>query len=198
MRLTVIGAGGHASVIVEIARRLNYTSFTFYDDFLTSANIAGTTDDFIEDSDGSHFFVAIGDNDQRRKTIERLKHHNLFPISLIDPTAVIASNVVIGKGSVCMPHTVVNPYSAIGSGCIINTKASVDHHCTVGDYSHLAPNTTLAGNVSIGSCTLCGVSSSFNPRTTVGDHVLIGSGSLVIKDIPDNTVAFGIPARPMN
>lgn len=198
MRLCVIGAGGHSSVIVEVARRLSYSEFTFYDDFLTSTNIAGTIDDYIQDSTRDQCFVAIGDNHQRRQTIEKLQRHHLYPISLIDPTAVIASNAVIGLGSVCMPYTVVNPHSVLGIGCIVNTKASVDHHCFIGDYCHLAPNTTLAGNVHIGSCTLCGVSSSFNPGTTVGDHVVIGSGSLVINAIPDNAVAFGIPARPRN
>ena len=48
---------------------------------------------------------------------------------------------------------------------------------------------TVGDNVYIGNCTL------IMPGVNIGNNVVIGAGAVVTKDIPDNSVAVGVPAR---
>lgn len=54
----------------------------------------------------------------------------------------------------------------------------------IGDHVFINPNVTFID----ANCTIF-------PGVTIGDNVIIGSNSVVNKDIPSNTVAFGSPAR---
>ncbi len=54
---------------------------------------------------------------------------------------------------------------------------------------------TKIGRVIIGSNVFIGAQSIILPNTKIGNKVIIGSGSVVTKDIPDNSVAVGNPAR---
>ena len=50
------------------------------------------------------------------------------------------------------------------------------------------------GQVSIGPKTFVGVGGIILPNVKIGENVIIGAGSVVTKDIPDNSVAVGNPA----
>lgn len=52
-----------------------------------------------------------------------------------------------------------------------------------------------AKSISIGNNVWIGGGAIINPGVTIGDNVVIASGAVVTKDIPDNVVAGGNPAR---
>lgn len=52
-----------------------------------------------------------------------------------------------------------------------------------------------SGAVKIGNNVFIGVHSTILKGVTIGNNVIIGAGSLVNKDIPDNCVAAGVPAK---
>ena len=54
---------------------------------------------------------------------------------------------------------------------------------------------TKVGKVSIGNNTFVGADTTIMPGVSVGNNCIIGTGSLVTKDVPDNTVYAGNPAR---
>lgn len=77
---------------------------------------------------------------------------------------------------------------------------------TVGNNSVIGYNTTILtheilvdefkyGKVTIGSHTLIGANVTILPGVTIGDHVKIGAGTVVSKDVPSNSVAFGNPIQ---
>ena len=83
----------------------------------------------------------------------------------------------------------------LGISVIVNTSASLDHETIVGDGSHIGPGATLAGCVNIGKNCFIGAGAVIGSRVNIGSNTIIGAGSLVLKDIPDNVVAYGSPAR---
>ena len=150
-KLIILGAGGHGRVVADVAVTLGYYSeILFLDDAdIVEKNIAviGKIADFVRYIDSADFFVAVGNNETRKKLFERLKSHDANVVSLVHPNAVVCRDVTLGAGCVVMAGSVVNTGSKIGNGVIINTSSSVDHDCLIGDFSHVSVGVHLAGVV---------------------------------------------------
>ena len=202
--LAVVGASGHGKVIADIAEQLGYT-VNFYDDaypnktYIEHWPIHGTCADLISLNNtnatlSNDVVVAIGNNEIRLQKIELLRKNSFNLITLIHPTAVISSYAVIAQGTVVFSGAIINAFAKVGVGCIINTAAVVEHDCIIDDFTHICPNVALAGGVSVGSKSWVGIGSQVKQLITIGDNCLIGAGSAVVKNIPDNVIAFGSPA----
>lgn len=111
--------------------------------------------------------------------------------AIIDPSAVIAQDVVVGKGTFIGKGAIVNSNVHIGSMAIINTAAVIEHDCYIGDYSHISVGAALCGNVKIGRESFIGAKSVVIQEINIGSHVVIGAGSIVLTDIQDNIKAAG-------
>jgi len=94
----------------------------------------------------------------------------------------ISYTTSIGKG-----FYFVHPFSTVINADSIGDNFSCLHCTTLGATSKGRP--TIGDNVSLGaSVTIIG-------PVKIGSNVTIGAGSVVVKDIPDNCVAAGNPAR---
>jgi acetyltransferase EpsM len=139
--------------------------------------------------------IGFGDCSARIRLAQVAKRHGFQLARAIHPSAVIAGDVVIGEGSVIAAGAVVNPGSLIGENVVINTCASIDHECRVATGAHICPGVRLAGRVSIGCAAHVGIGSIVKEGVRIGASSIIGAGSVVLRDIPDNVVAYGNPAR---
>lgn len=195
-RLVIIGASGHGKVVADIAVRCGYKNIVFLDDNpdIGSCGRYSVVGDSgkVEEIDGD-VIVAIGNPDIRRSIQEKIKEDRLTV--LIHPNAVVAEDVVIGKGTVVMAGAVINPGSMIGRGCIVNTCASVDHDCELGDYVHVAVGAHVAGSVEIGEGTWIGAGATVTNNLKIFAGCMIGAGALVIKDINKPGTYVGVPVR---
>ena len=137
--------------------------------------------EFYDDSDYDPtveglWVIGIGNNIFRKRIAEEVLKGKRF-ISTFSANSICHSSSKIGEGTQVMAGAVIQMGNNIGSHSVINTSASVDHDCTLGKYSFIGPNATLCGGVTIGECSF------------------IGAGSVVTKDIPDNSTAYGNPAK---
>ena len=193
--LSLIGFGGHAKVLLDIARLNGLSINSLYDDdiqkknlFYNSIEIKVPVDYAINDNT----IIAVGNNHIRKNIC--VKASNAKWSSIIHPSAIISKDVFIDEGTVIMAGVVIQPGSTIGRHCIINTGACIDHDCIIEDFVHVAPKAALAGGVMIGEGSLIGIGSSIVPNVKVGKWSTIGAGSAVICDIPDYCIAVGVPA----
>lgn len=194
--LAIVGASGHGKVIADIARKNDYSEIVFLDDderihecggypVIGKSSESGTID--------ADIIVGIGNADIRKQIQKSVPEEKL--VTLIHPDAVVADDVVIGKGTVVMAGAVINPGVRIGKGCIINTCASVDHDCEVGDYVHIAVGSHLCGTVSVGSGTWIGAGVTVSNNISVCPDCMIGAGAVVVKNIDEPGTYVGVPAR---
>jgi acetyltransferase-like isoleucine patch superfamily enzyme len=59
----------------------------------------------------------------------------------------------------------------------------------------MSPGVHVSGNCQIGDFCNIGTNATILPRVKLGNNVTIGAGAVVTKDIPDNCVAVGVPAK---
>jgi sugar O-acyltransferase (sialic acid O-acetyltransferase NeuD family) len=205
-RILVFGAGGHSKVVIDVALVAGFSVIGILDEKFPVGTtycgipILGRSGDLaqvVKETSVRQGVVAIGDNWIRARVVTRTLEavpDFQFPV-LIHPSAVVASGVQVGAGSVVMAGSVVNPSSSIGIHCILNTRASLDHDGSLGDYASIAPGCTVGGCVKVGSFSAIGLGANLIHQIQIGEHTVIGAGALVLGSIPDRVVAFGSPAK---
>jgi sugar O-acyltransferase (sialic acid O-acetyltransferase NeuD family) len=198
-KVAVIGAGGHAKVIIAMLRLRGYQPVAVLDDneSLWGTELLGVTiSGPIGSLDASRYnwgVIGIGNNEIRHQVARRVK---LRWLSVVHPTAWVDVSVSLGPGTVVFAGAMVQPGCIIGEHVIINTAASVDHDCVLDDFVHIAPGTHLAGNVRVGQGAFMGIGSALIPGVRVGPWTTVGAGAVVVEDLPDRIVAYGVPAVP--
>lgn len=116
-------------------------------------------------------------------------------VTIIDPNARIAPDAKIGKNTVLMANVVISCSVEIGNHCVVLPNTVVAHDSSIGDYSLIGSNVTISGSCTIGSICYVGSGTNIKDHITIGKQCLVGLGSCVIRDVPDNTVVAGNPAR---
>jgi len=200
--LVVIGAGGHAKVVVELARSCGFDVVGCLDAddtprLLVGAPVIGK-DEIASSllSDGVRFSaLGIGNNRVRERLGGELEALGFTLPALISPDAVMSPSAQVERGVIVMPGAVLNAECRIGPFGIVNTSASVDHDCRLGIAVHVAPGSRLAGSVVVGDRAMIGVGSAVAPGVSIGSDAILGAGATAIHDIPSNTIAVGTPAR---
>lgn len=143
------------------------------------------------------YFLGVGmftgNMNLRQKLIE--KYNKIIPaVNIIHPTAYISKYSVMGKGNLIEAFTRIANGVSLGDHCIINSFSAINHDQVVDDNVLIANNVSLAGK-SIGSNSIIADGATVGFKRNVGRNCIIGEGSTVTKDIPDNSIALGSPAK---
>ncbi|MCA8987891.1 MAG: acetyltransferase, partial [Planctomycetaceae bacterium] len=129
------------------------------------------------------------------KVMERAQQAGcLFPV-LSHPTSIISPSAQLGTGTVLCAGSIVGTGAVLGTGCLLNTGSSVDHDCRLAEFVHVCPGAHLAGDVKVGAESWIGIGTAVIEGRTIGARSIIGAGSVVTRDLPDDVVAYGNPAR---
>ncbi|HEV7488654.1 MAG TPA: acetyltransferase [Thermoanaerobaculia bacterium] len=207
-RIVIVCAGGQGAIVADILQRAHEAGADalpagFVDDtpellgtavlgldvLAPIAALSGIAHDAV--------IVAFGDNEGRRAITERLLAAGERLATAIHPRACIAPSASIGEGSMISAGAVISPRAIIGRGVIVNTKASIDHDTVVEDFAHVSAGATVGARCRIGAESLIALGATVISGATVGERTIVGSGAAVVADIPDDVVAFGVPARIM-
>ncbi|MDW8322181.1 MAG: acetyltransferase [Armatimonadota bacterium] len=197
--IAVIGAGGHARVVIGTLQAAGLPAAAVFDDNpstwdteILGVRVLGGVNLLVEQG-YRRAVIAIGDNAIRRKLSVQLR--GIEWITAIHPYTWVHPSVQIGEGTVVFAGAVIQPEARIGNHVIINTSATVDHECLICDFAHVAPGVHLAGRVEIGEGAFIGIGSSVIQCCKVGAWAVIGAGAAVVRDIPDGVIAVGVPAK---
>lgn len=194
--MNIIGAGGHAKVIIDILMNNNIEISGIWDDNKTLSEFLGfkILGDALslDNKDFNDSIIAIGDNKARKRIANQL---NISFGSAIHPKSWISASAELGEGAVVMSNVSVNTDVVVGKHVIINTNASIDHDCKIDDFVHISPQVGLGGSVEIGEGTHVGIGANVIQGIRIGKWATIGAGSVIIRDIPDYAVVVGNPGR---
>ncbi len=143
--------------------------------------------------------VAVGDPTGRSQVVQRLLQIQpaLHFATLIHPRAWVAQRAIVGEGSVVFANALINADVTIGTHAIINLGCSISHDSVLGDFVSFGPGVHLGGACQIETHAELGVGVIVRPRSHIGKHSTVGAGSVVVKNVPSDCIAVGVPAKPL-
>ena len=207
----LLGGGGHAAVLIESLRAsgldivravLEHDQAQWGKELLGIPVLGGDAllPGLIEQ--GADCFAVgvgtVGNVAIRRGLYEYGLSLGLEPLTVMHPTAYVSPSAKLAKGCQLLPGSIVHTRAALGENVIVNSGAIVEHDCVLGDHVHVATGAKIAGGVEVGSGTLIGIGASVRQGVRIGRESIVGAGAAVVKDVPDNVVVAGVPARVRN
>ena len=208
--MIVIGAKGFAKELLEdlVSPKYGYNEFNlfFFDDlskdlgdklfskYQILTNISEVEN--ILKNISKEFALGLGTPKYRKKLAEKFELLGGKPKTIISDLAKIGSfNNNIGLGSTIMGGTQITNNIKIGKGVLINLNCTIGHDAEIEDYVELTPSVNISGHCKIGTLTTLGTGAVVIPGVVIGRNCIIGAGSVVTKDVPDNSVVVGIPGK---
>jgi UDP-perosamine 4-acetyltransferase len=203
-KLVVIGAGGHARVLIELCQALGRFELLGVLAQSGPPSLMGlpllgdeTQMETLRRQGVAAACVAVGDNANRARIGARLLGLGFALPALVHPSAFLAPSALVGPGAVVMARAVLGTQARAEMLAILNTGAIADHDVVLGEASHAAPGSVLAGHASLGAGALLGAGAAVRPGVAVGAGAVVGAGSAVVADVAPGATVAGVPARPL-
>lgn len=205
--IVIVGARGFAKEVLEVISQLHWNNrIFFFDDvntyeekflFKTYEIITNLEELQKRMTDKTWYFtLGLGNPYSRYKLYNKFKVNGGIFLSTISPYAIVGKyGVQIQEGVNIMSNVVITSDVVIKKGALINLSCTIGHDSVIEDFVELSPNVNISGNCIIKEFTQIGTNAIILPDITIGRNCIIGAGAVVTKDIPDNSVAVGIPAR---
>lgn len=205
--IVLIGAGGHAKVVLSVALVTGRNVIGVVDPRLAcdgvvswrdipvlgdDNSVLGLNPDKVELANGVGQVVG---GSLREKIYDSFVSHGFRFATLVHPSAWVAGDVTLEYGVQIMAGVVLQPDVTVGFNSVINTGARVDHDCRIGSNVHVAPGAILCGNVDVGSGAFVGAGSVLIQGTAVGSGAVVGAGVTLTRDLARHKILLGAPSR---
>lgn len=195
MSLWIVGAGGLGREVADAGIAAGRSIEGFVDE-QAEGPVAGLPV-VATPPPGAALVVAIGDAATRRDVVDRLLPDDDAGPTIVHPTAVIASRVLLGAGSIVLAGAVISVDAAIGAHAQVHYGATVGHDTRLGRCATVLPGANLAGAVTVGAGVLVGSNAVVLQGLDLGDGCTVGAGAVVTRDVPPGITVVGTPARPL-
>lgn len=198
-KLLILGFGGHARSIADVALSTGIEQLLFIDkNAKDGENFLGfpvlrTFESPL--ADGWKVLPALGDNKQRKALIETAESRGWALATLIAPTATIGKGSMVSPGCFIAHQAHIGPMARIGVGSIINTGAIVEHEAIIGDYAHISIGSSIAGRSMVGDFCSTYAGSVIIDSLKICNDVVVAAGAVVVRDIIEPGVYMGVPAK---
>ncbi|WP_082224348.1 acetyltransferase [Pseudomonas trivialis] len=206
-QLVMLGAGGHAKVLLSLANASGLHVIGVCDPELHRLGVfewRGIAvlggDEALDQLDRTRVGLINGIGQVVGSNLRQILYESAvskgfqFP-PLVHPAAFVDESAVLGQGVQIMAGAVIQPDVTLGCNTIINTGASVDHDCNVAAHVHIAPGATLCGNVQIDSGAFVGAGATVIQGLALGEYAVVGAGTVMVRDLPADSILLGPTAR---
>jgi len=198
----ILGAGGQARQVLSISHCLRPPLHIrgFIDinvsesKFINGIPVIDETKISALDKKNTVMINGMGRPD-RKKAIENVLKKGFRFERIIHPAASVGEFVNIGDGTIIQAGVGIMTNVELGNFLLIDLNATIGHDVIIGDYTTISTGVNIAGGASVGKGSWIGSGSVILENVSIGNNTLIGAGSVVTRDVDDNKLAYGIPAK---
>ncbi len=203
-----MGSGGHAKEVLDVLLNNNYRKpIAFYNDVTPLNEISELFKKYTiiqnkealtnwYNTQSTAFVLGIGGVTTRMKMRELALNSGGTESHLIaHNNSISETDVQFGAGLNAMQFVFVSSSVTIGKAALLNTRCNIHHDVTMGDFCEIGPGAILLGKVKVGNNVFIGAGAVILPGITIGNHCTIGAGAVVTKDVLDNLIVKGNPAK---
>lgn len=210
-KVAILGGKGNAALVaaaIEHARRMNATDLEvagFLNDreepgtMIDLFPVIGKTSDAPRLLDEGYWFIntilRIDGNRERIAMFESLGIPDDRLVTFVHPMAYVAPSVQLGAGCIVMPNVSMSPGTKLGKGCLMMVGSMMGHDNIVGDFCHIAAQAAVGSYLTIGKGVHIGLNATVKENLTIGDFATLGAGAVLTKNIGDNEIWAGNPAK---
>jgi sugar O-acyltransferase (sialic acid O-acetyltransferase NeuD family) len=205
-KIAIIGAGGFGREVKWLIDSINlqkkqWDFIGYYDDDLSERKnieqklLLGGIGELNKVDESLAVVIANGNPKTKRKIVEQINNSNLYFPSLVHPNCLIGNNVAIGQGTVICANNILTCDIMIEDFVTLNLACTVGHDTIIKSYCSIMPTVNVSGEVFMEECVYVGTGAKIINQINIGSHSIIGAGAVVIKDVPQNSTAVGVPAK---
>ena len=209
-KLVIFGAGGFGKEVawqITSSARLNeqYEIIGYLDnnEALLSHEINGYPvlgdENWLKtNQDELNIIIAVGSVKKRKKIYGTISGYKNIKFPTIIADGVLHSDTVtFGRGCFICFYNVLTCNITIGDFVILSLDCTVGHDAKIDNFVTVYPSVTISGNTHLKEGVEIGTCSAIIQGKTVGENTIIGAGAVVVKDLPSDCTAVGIPAKPI-
>lgn len=143
------------------------------------------------------FIVAVGEPKTRRLLRENIAQAGFSLAVLVHPSIRISEGTALGAGTIVSSNCFISCDTTIEENVLLQPFVSIGHDCNIKKDTVISTFVCISGDCTIGKETYIGIHTAIKEKTVIGSQTIIGMGSVVVRDIPDQVIAMGNPARIM-
>lgn len=203
-KLVIYGASFLGVVALNVAKRVGFEDFLFFDDnlkgeYYNSVRLLRSHSDLLDAIELNEYqiVVAIGNSFDRSRVASHLSNHfdrNVFA-KLIDPSACVSDDVHVGFGTMVLAGATVSPLSVLKPHCVVNSNSTIGPEVCINACTTLGPNANVGSGSTLGNRCSIGMGACVLPNVNLGSDVVLGALSLATESLYDPGTYVGSPAK---
>lgn len=210
--LVVIGAGGFGREVLDVVDAVNRTApvpvfnlLGVVDSNPTVENVTrlskrgipilGSETAWLASGRRAEYLIGVGNPQIRQRIDEAFLAAGQVAASIVHPGSSVGSEVRIGEGVIICGGVQVSTNVSLGRHVHLNPNSTVGHDSVLESYVSVNPSATISGEVTVGMRSLIGAGAVVLQGLAIGSDSVVGASACVVRDVDNEQVVKGVPAR---
>lgn len=207
-KVVIIGTGGFGREVLDVLEAVNAVTPTYEivgfvtepgyqqpGEQINEAPVVGHFDWLADHAGEVKAICGVGAPATRQRLVRQAEGIGASFFSVVHPRAILTRWVTIGTGVVITAGCILTNNIKIGDHVHLNLDSTVGHDAVIEDFVTVSPGVHISGTVTLKTGSFIGTGANLIEGKTVGEWSVVGAGSVVVRDIPPQVTAVGIPAK---